>query len=191
MYYLQSRYYDPAICRFINADSYVSTGQGLVGYNMFAYCRNNSVIFVDFSGDKFTKVALGPNNHNLLNEQNTGGIVANQKYPSYVATDKAKILQYYENGQLYVFSYCENPDYNISTSFYYANVFYEIGLPDGRTYEGVCLELIAHYVVYKIDIFDITDRDNEADIGNYDIDNNAWFWEFVMHLLTNSLEGFC
>ena len=27
-YYLQSRYYDPAICRFINADSYASTGQG-------------------------------------------------------------------------------------------------------------------------------------------------------------------
>ena len=27
-YYLQSRYYDPAIGRFVNADSYASTGQG-------------------------------------------------------------------------------------------------------------------------------------------------------------------
>ena len=29
LYYLGSRYYDPATCRFINADGYVSTGQGL------------------------------------------------------------------------------------------------------------------------------------------------------------------
>ncbi|MBQ8354945.1 MAG: RHS repeat protein, partial [Oscillospiraceae bacterium] len=37
-YYLQSRYYDPSIGRFINADSFASTGQGFVGYNVFAYC---------------------------------------------------------------------------------------------------------------------------------------------------------
>ena len=49
-YYLQSRYYDPAICRFINADSYASTGQGLVGYNAFAYCLNNPVNKSDPTG---------------------------------------------------------------------------------------------------------------------------------------------
>jgi len=42
-YYLQSRYYDPAVGRFINADSYASTGQGIIGYNMFAYCGNSPV----------------------------------------------------------------------------------------------------------------------------------------------------
>ena len=31
-YYLNSRYYDPVIGRFINADSYVSTGQGIILY---------------------------------------------------------------------------------------------------------------------------------------------------------------
>ena len=40
-YYLQSRYYDPIVKRFLNADSYGSTGQGFTGYNMFAYCGNN------------------------------------------------------------------------------------------------------------------------------------------------------
>jgi len=35
-YYLQSRYYDPAICRFINCDGFTTTGQGLIGYNMFS-----------------------------------------------------------------------------------------------------------------------------------------------------------
>ena len=49
-YYLQSRYYDPTICRFINYDSYASTGQGLVGYNMFVYCGNNPVNCEDPDG---------------------------------------------------------------------------------------------------------------------------------------------
>ena len=49
-YYLQSRYYDPAISRFINADSYATTGQGFLGTNMFAYCGNNPVNMVDPSG---------------------------------------------------------------------------------------------------------------------------------------------
>ncbi len=50
-YYLQSRYYDPEICRFVNADGYVSTGQGVNGFNMFAYCGNNPVMYVDPTGE--------------------------------------------------------------------------------------------------------------------------------------------
>ena len=50
-YYLQSRYYNPVICRFINADSFVSTGQSFSGYNMFAYCNNNPVPNSDPTGD--------------------------------------------------------------------------------------------------------------------------------------------
>ena len=49
-YYLQSRYYNPTIGRFINADALVSTGQGVLGNNMFAYCNNNPVILADASG---------------------------------------------------------------------------------------------------------------------------------------------
>ncbi len=51
LYYLQSRYYDPNTYRFINADGYVSTGQGILGYNMFAYCGNNPVNCVDPTGE--------------------------------------------------------------------------------------------------------------------------------------------
>ena len=50
LYYLNSRYYDPVAGRFISADSYVSTGQGLIGYNMYAYCNNNPVNLYDPSG---------------------------------------------------------------------------------------------------------------------------------------------
>ena len=51
-YYLQSRYYDPEIGRFINADGYVSTGQGILSYNMFAYCLNDPIRFADDSGTR-------------------------------------------------------------------------------------------------------------------------------------------
>ena len=52
-YYLQSRYYDPEICRFINADSYASTGQGFIGFNMFVYCLNNPIVGIDTDGHGF------------------------------------------------------------------------------------------------------------------------------------------
>lgn len=51
-YYLQSRYYDPIVKRFLNADSYASTGQGFLGYNMFAYCGNKPVMCEDPSGNR-------------------------------------------------------------------------------------------------------------------------------------------
>lgn len=50
LYYLQSRYYDPETCRFINADSLLVAGDYLQGTNMFAYCLNNPVMYVDPSG---------------------------------------------------------------------------------------------------------------------------------------------
>ena len=51
-YYLQSRYYDPVTHRFVNADTvYVSTGTGVLGFNMFAYCDNNPINFGDHSGN--------------------------------------------------------------------------------------------------------------------------------------------
>ena len=53
LYYLNSRYYDSANARFINADGYVSTGQGFNGNNMYAYCGNNPVIRIDINGQSW------------------------------------------------------------------------------------------------------------------------------------------
>ena len=49
-YYLQSRYYDPVVGRFLNADEFASTGQGILGYNMFAYCLSNPARHMDDAG---------------------------------------------------------------------------------------------------------------------------------------------
>ena len=57
LYYLQSRYYNPTRGRFLNADAFTSTGQGLLGNNMFAYCGNNPINCVDSSGN-FTLYAM-------------------------------------------------------------------------------------------------------------------------------------
>ena len=49
-YYLQSRYYDPQVGRFLSADVLLSTGQGVLGHNTYAYCLNNPVNMKDSLG---------------------------------------------------------------------------------------------------------------------------------------------
>ena len=49
-YYLQSRYYDPSIGRFISADVLLSTTQGVIGNNSFAYCGNDPINRLDDEG---------------------------------------------------------------------------------------------------------------------------------------------
>lgn len=51
-YYLNSRYYDSEIGRFLNADGQISgVGGELLGYNMFSYCFNNPVNKSDADGN--------------------------------------------------------------------------------------------------------------------------------------------
>ncbi|MFA7417317.1 MAG: RHS repeat-associated core domain-containing protein [Acholeplasma sp.] len=51
MYYLNSRYYDPYVGRFITLDdpSYLSFSD-INGMNLYAYCRNNPVMYTDGYG---------------------------------------------------------------------------------------------------------------------------------------------
>ena len=52
-YYLQSRYYDPEICRFINADDVdilFEDQDSVLENNLFVYCLNNPVNMTDDSG---------------------------------------------------------------------------------------------------------------------------------------------
>ena len=55
-YYLKSRYYDPAIGRFISADSFILVGGSSSSLNLFAYCGNNPVNRVDYGGNFFAEL---------------------------------------------------------------------------------------------------------------------------------------
>ena len=54
LYYLQSRYYDAKVGRFISADAlgYLGANGDLNSYNLYAYCSNNPVMYFDQSGHK-------------------------------------------------------------------------------------------------------------------------------------------
>ncbi len=60
MYYLGSRYYNPTMCRFINADSvsvvHEASGK-LTDKNLFAYCDKNPVMRKDGGGEFWTVLA--------------------------------------------------------------------------------------------------------------------------------------
>ena len=45
--------YDPETCRFISADAYLVAGDHINSTNMFAYCLNNPVMFVDPRGNVY------------------------------------------------------------------------------------------------------------------------------------------
>lgn len=59
-YYLQTRYYDPATSRFINADdtAYLGADGTPLSYNLFAYCMNNPVNDYDAEGNLSWKAKL-------------------------------------------------------------------------------------------------------------------------------------
>ena len=60
LYYLQSRYYDPDTCRFISPDGveYVDPAS-VFGFNLYAYCNDNPVMYTDPSGKSVGLFLLG------------------------------------------------------------------------------------------------------------------------------------
>jgi RHS repeat-associated protein len=51
LYYYNARWYDPALGRFVQADTIVPESQGVQGWDRFAYVYNNPVRYTDPSGN--------------------------------------------------------------------------------------------------------------------------------------------
>ena len=59
LYYLKTRYYDPEVGRFINMDAVdYADPLTLGGLNLYAYCNNNPVMYIDPTGHEFISLLL-------------------------------------------------------------------------------------------------------------------------------------
>lgn len=58
-YYLMSRYYNPEVGRFLNADVFCSTGDSVFAANMYVYCLNNPINSIDLNGLKTAAETVG------------------------------------------------------------------------------------------------------------------------------------
>lgn len=110
LYYLRSRYYNPTLGRFLNADAFASTGDGVMGNNMFAYCGNNPVMYSDPTGHfmaymDFLNRAGGPSGVTSVDSGGGGystsyavaqsGSSANKKVPSF-SSGKRDLLELWD-----------------------------------------------------------------------------------------------
>ena len=187
MYYLQSRYYDPNVGRFINADdtNYLDATGTVLGCNLFAYCENDPVNKVDAGGcasNSASGYSYGYNYsayYRALNKKS--------HYRIFCSIDKTSVFGDYDNGVIKVWNAQSNIG-NIfkgkTTTFAYvlfimARRINKKSLSQ-RTVDGVAYELIAHYVWYKKNI--VKSKSKESDCGGIasgkvGYDYNAYIFE--------------
>ena len=58
LYYLQTRYYDPITGRFLNADDTQYVKSEVLSANLYTYCLNNPVKYIDYNGKSATAVFM-------------------------------------------------------------------------------------------------------------------------------------
>ncbi len=98
LYYLNSRYYDPELGRFINADDIsvldISRSE-LNGLNLYCYCLNNPVKFLDVLGmiplsNTYYQTHLTISNDKLISEFTYGRIFGNATYSQTVIVSQSE-----------------------------------------------------------------------------------------------------
>jgi RHS repeat-associated protein len=59
LYYLQSRFYDPAIARFIQEDTYRGNKADPLSLNRYTYCNNEPMMYYDPTGHSLLGIIIG------------------------------------------------------------------------------------------------------------------------------------
>ena len=197
-YYLRSRYYDPENHRFINADTYASTDSGdAIACNMFAYCNNNPVVFLDSTGmysisavttlvstdndiATYTTTITSDSRYELLGFISLGSI-ENYKF-TYVVSNTGVIT--FDNTQedAKYLAKRNGGDVRLMLAAEMMRVAKEQvpGALEGRTVFGIQSELALHYTAYVLHIK--RSSSTKADIGSskpgaIGYDSNADYFE--------------
>lgn len=205
LYYLNSRYYDPVMGRFISADSinYLDPSSA-TGLNLYAYCGNNPVMYSDPSG-KFpiliSLLALGAaaymtygavKAHNTSKDlgydgwklagYTTSGLIAGDYFvvrDNWDTISKDIVPGY--DGIRINFNFTENKYYTVFTAGLYAKHLKDKYYVKGRTTLGMYIELQGHFIFDKIARpFGITNG-NPAWMGPPDLNGDwtAWIAEGI------------
>ena len=182
LYYLQSRYYDPFTGRFLNADVYCDTESGTpLSTNMFAYCENNAINNVDYSGNS-------PKSKNIISNSYSGSTkngfkitskinINKKKYNIYSTLTKKGVLKFY---------FDRNPNYStlfnmgrtriVAEAIFKAiksiNKKYKKKYLKGRIIPGINSEISWHYRAYNLRI--LVNHANPADLGSTDKKNSGY-----------------
>lgn len=159
-YYLRSRYYDPENHRFINADSYASTGQGFLGTNTFAYCNNSPIQFSDATG-RIIELSTDVNDGDAAQYNLAVGYLKNSE----LGSELIEKLESSTKVFTIVFISDDNMRYEPGTRTMYFDPYSGLVMKDQTSVQSAALGL-AHEMGHAAQ-----DLDNELNGMRYDIEN--------------------
>jgi RHS repeat-associated protein len=206
LYYLQSRYYDPSIGRFLSIDdtNYLSDDTSS-SMNLYTYAVNNPVMYIDRDGNfpvliSLLAIAVATYmTYGAVKSYNTSkdlgysgwdlagytasGLIAGDYFvvrDNWDSISQNIIPGYNATDDPYInFDFTKNKYYSIFTAGLYAKHLHSNYYVEGRTVLGMHIELQAHYVFDKVARpFGITNG-NPAWLGAPDLNGDwtAWIFE--------------
>ena len=199
-YYLQTRYYDPDLCRFINADAPENLGASgtLLGYSPFAYCENNPVMFTDPCGTcihypnipafdciSCQMAAFGAGYYTTYTPKSDGSylvstlIIARLGDPFQYMISKEGIIRFSFSKNNYFWLHRIHGEELLAKSMISAAKSINYTYLEGRTVKGLAFELKVHYRGYRmtgIGRFETADMGSANPTSN-GYDSNAFYFE--------------
>lgn len=107
MYYLQSRYYDARVGRFINGDdlAFLGLGSPTISHNIYTYCENDPINYVDYFGHTPSLSTL-TRMHNAVVSSARNFLLT----VGIIASTEIKTCNYWGtyNGRMDIYSYTSN-----------------------------------------------------------------------------------
>ena len=151
-YYLNSRYYDPNIRRFVSADdiSYLGANDDMSAFNLYAYCSNNPVMYKDPTGEIAISTIIG-----VILIIASVAATANDIYQ--IASGNVEVIPNDKNEDGVYDEIAINDAYKVITpwmqwgySFYLNHMREDTKDLIGGTTTGATLEWLEHNAVYHI-----------------------------------------